>query len=142
MRHFGPHGFKWLPIALASFQEQFDLNGLLRFPVGFGSFYLLNLVFGLVDVPTILGGICSIGILTGVTLALESPLGIGGFFLPNLFGGMKWLTGSYGTGFAVFAAADSFLNSSKRSAQSCNSLTRWGQYLARLYARRTSSSSW
>ncbi|HWF06666.1 MAG TPA: hypothetical protein VHA06_23445, partial [Candidatus Angelobacter sp.] len=58
-----------LPIALASFQEQFDLNGLLRFPVGFGSFYLLNLVFGLVDVPTILGGICSIGILTGTTLA-------------------------------------------------------------------------
>ncbi|MGZ7074234.1 MAG: hypothetical protein ACXVKL_17480, partial [Candidatus Angelobacter sp.] len=58
-----------LPIALASFQEQFDLNGLLRFPVGFGSFYLLNLVFGLVDVPTILGGICSVGILTGVTLA-------------------------------------------------------------------------
>ncbi len=58
-----------LPIALASFQEQFDLNGLLRFPVGFGSFYLLNLVFGLVDVPTIFGGICSLGILAGVTLA-------------------------------------------------------------------------
>ena len=31
-----------LPIALASFQEQFDLNGLLRFPVSFGSFYLLQ----------------------------------------------------------------------------------------------------
>jgi ABC-2 type transport system permease protein len=58
-----------LPIALASFQEQFDLNGMLRFPVGFGSFYLLNLVFGLVDVPTILGAICSLGILAGVTLA-------------------------------------------------------------------------
>jgi ABC-2 type transport system permease protein len=58
-----------LPIALASFQEQFDLNGLLRFPVSFGSFFLLNLVFGLVDVPTILGGICCLGILTGVTLA-------------------------------------------------------------------------
>lgn len=58
-----------LPIALASFQEQFDLNGMLRFPVSFGSFYLLNLAFGLVDVPTILGGICSLGILTGVTLA-------------------------------------------------------------------------
>ncbi len=28
-----------LPIALASFQEQFDLAGLLRFPVNFGSFY-------------------------------------------------------------------------------------------------------
>lgn len=58
-----------LPIALASFQEQFDLSGLLRFPVSFGSFYLLHVVFGLVDVPTILGGICSLGILAGVTLA-------------------------------------------------------------------------
>ncbi|MGA8087945.1 MAG: hypothetical protein WCA10_11590 [Terracidiphilus sp.] len=58
-----------LPIALASFQEQFDLAGLLRFPVNFGSFYVLNLVFGLVDVPTILGSICCVGILIGVTLA-------------------------------------------------------------------------
>jgi len=58
-----------LPIALASFQEQFDLSSLLRFPVSFGSFYLLSIVFGLVDVPAILGGICCIGIWTGVTLA-------------------------------------------------------------------------
>lgn len=58
-----------LPIALASFQEQFDLSGLLRFPVSFGSFYLLNVVFGLVDVPALLGGICCLGILVGVTLA-------------------------------------------------------------------------
>jgi ABC-2 type transport system permease protein len=64
-----------LPIALASFQEQFDLSGLLRFPVNFGSFYLLNLVFGLVDVPTILGGICCVGILTGVTLARPALFG-------------------------------------------------------------------
>ena len=64
-----------LPIALASFQEQFDLNGLLRFPVGFGSFYFLNLVFGVVDVPTILGGVCSIGILAGVTLARPALFG-------------------------------------------------------------------
>lgn len=58
-----------LPIALASFQEQFDLNSLLRFPVSFGSFFLLSIVFGLVDVPAILGGICCVGIWTGVTLA-------------------------------------------------------------------------
>lgn len=58
-----------LPIALASFQEQFDLSGLLRFPVSFGSFFLLNVVFGLVDVPALLGGICCLGILGGVTLA-------------------------------------------------------------------------
>lgn len=64
-----------LPIALASFQEQFDLNGLLRFPVSFGSFFLLNLVFGLVDVPSILGGICCLGILAGVSLARHGLFG-------------------------------------------------------------------
>lgn len=58
-----------LPIALASFQEQFDLSGLLRFPVSFRSFFLLNVVFGLVDVPALLGGICCLGILVGVTVA-------------------------------------------------------------------------
>ena len=64
-----------LPIVLASFQEQFDLSTVLRFPVNFGSFYLLNLVFGLVDVPTILGGICCLGILTGTTLARPAMFG-------------------------------------------------------------------
>ncbi len=41
-----------------------------------------------------------IGVLTGVVGAAG---GVGGFFLPNIFGGMKWLTGSYGSGFAVIA---------------------------------------
>ena len=58
-----------LPIALASFQEHFDLSGLLRFPVSFSSFYLLSIVFGIVDVPALLGGICCIGIWFGATLA-------------------------------------------------------------------------
>lgn len=70
-----------LPIALASFQEQFNLSGLLRFPVNFGSFYVLNLVFGLVDVPTILGSICCLGILTGVTLARPALFGWTAFVL-------------------------------------------------------------
>ena len=46
-----------------------------------------------------------IGVMTGVVGAAG---GVGGFFLPNLFGGMKWLTGSYGTGFAVFAGVGLF----------------------------------
>jgi NNP family nitrate/nitrite transporter-like MFS transporter len=29
--------------------------------------------------------------------------GVGGFFLPNLLGGLKGLTGTFGSGFAVFA---------------------------------------
>jgi ABC-2 type transport system permease protein len=70
-----------VPIVMASFQEQFDLAGLLRFPVSFGSFYVLNLVFGLVDVPTILGSICCLGILTGVTVARPALFGWTAFVL-------------------------------------------------------------
>jgi NNP family nitrate/nitrite transporter-like MFS transporter len=43
-----------------------------------------------------------IGVLTGIVGAAG---GVGGFFLPNLLGGLKGLTGTYGSGFAVFAAA-------------------------------------
>jgi NNP family nitrate/nitrite transporter-like MFS transporter len=42
-----------------------------------------------------------IGVVTGIVGAAG---GVGGFFLPNLLGGLKGLTGSYGPGFAVFAA--------------------------------------
>jgi ABC-2 type transport system permease protein len=63
--------FIWqvLPIMLASFQEQFDLGTLLRFPVGFRPFFLLYVVFGLSDLSTILGGLCCLGIFAGVTAA-------------------------------------------------------------------------
>ena len=92
-----------LPIALASFQEQFDLSSLLRFPVSFGSFYLLSIAFGLVDVPAILGGICCVGIWTGVTLAR-----------PNLWGWMALVLGVYAIfnillGRAVLAWVDRWL---------------------------------
>ncbi len=58
-----------VPIMLSTFQEQFDLGALLRFPVGFSSFFLLYIVFGLADVSTILGFLCCLGILIGVTIA-------------------------------------------------------------------------
>ncbi len=58
-----------VPIMLASFQEQFDLSSLLRFPVGFRPFFLLYVVFGLSDVSTILGALCCVGIFVGVTVA-------------------------------------------------------------------------
>jgi ABC-2 type transport system permease protein len=63
--------FLWqaVSVALASFQEQYDLGGLLRFPVNFSSFYALCLLFGLIDASTLLGGLCSIGILIGVSIA-------------------------------------------------------------------------
>jgi ABC-2 type transport system permease protein len=64
-------GLLWLmlPLMAASFQEQFDLGILLRFPVSFGSYYLLYVVFGLADVSSILGALCCLGIWAGITAA-------------------------------------------------------------------------
>ena len=66
--------FLWqmLPITIASFQQQFEVSGLLRFPVSFGAFYLLIFTFGLIDVSTLMGALCSLGILIGVTAAQPS----------------------------------------------------------------------
>lgn len=64
-----------ISIALASLQEHFDLGSLLRFPVNFGSFYLLHLIFGLVDASTLAGGLSCLGLLTGITLARPDLFG-------------------------------------------------------------------
>jgi ABC-2 type transport system permease protein len=68
--------FLWqmIPVMLASFQEQFDLGILLRFPVRFSSYVLLYLVFGLLDVSTILGGLCCLGMWVGVAVATPGLL--------------------------------------------------------------------
>jgi ABC-2 type transport system permease protein len=80
--------FAWqmIPVMLASFQEQFDMGILLRFPIRFGSYYLLWVVFGLADISTILGGLCCLGIWIGITIAR-----------PGMF---AWVA----LGLAVFAA--------------------------------------
>jgi NNP family nitrate/nitrite transporter-like MFS transporter len=41
-----------------------------------------------------------IGVITGIVGAAG---GAGGFFLPNLLGGLKQLTGTFATGFVIFA---------------------------------------
>ncbi len=64
-----------IPVALASFQEQFDMGGLLRYPVNFGSYYLLFLVFGLLDISSLLGGLCCLGIFCGITVARPGMIG-------------------------------------------------------------------
>jgi NNP family nitrate/nitrite transporter-like MFS transporter len=83
------------------------LAGLAVLPPLIGAISLLFVVMGLLGMGN--GSVFQlvpqrfpkeIGVLTGVVGAAG---GIGGFFLPNVFGGMKWLTGSYGTGFAVIA---------------------------------------
>jgi ABC-2 type transport system permease protein len=79
-----------LPVMLASFQEQFDLGSLLRFPVSFGSFFLLYVVFGLSDVSSIVGGCCCLGIWAGITIAQPglfawTALGLAVFAVFNIF---------------------------------------------------------
>jgi ABC-2 type transport system permease protein len=51
--------FLWLllPVAVASFQEQSDLGILLRFPLRFGSYFLLYLISGLMMLRPLL--VCS-----------------------------------------------------------------------------------
>ncbi len=81
--------WQMIPVALASFQDQFDLGGLLRFPVSFGSFFVLYVVFGLADVSTILGVLCCLGIWIGITLVRPEmfawiALGLAGFAVFNV----------------------------------------------------------
>lgn len=71
--------WQMVPVMMASFQEHVDLGDLLRFPVSFGSYLLLYLLFGLFDVAGILGGICLAGIWVGLTAArphLLLPVGL------------------------------------------------------------------
>jgi ABC-2 type transport system permease protein len=77
------------PVMMASLQEQFDLSILLRFPVRFSTYYVLYVIFGLVDVSTILGALCCLGIWTGITLARPeffgwTALGLMGFAAFNV----------------------------------------------------------
>jgi ABC-2 type transport system permease protein len=83
--------FIWqvVPVMLASFQDQFDLGSLLRFPVSFGSFYLLYVVFGLADISSILGGLCCFGIWAGITVVRPdlfawTALGLAAFAVFNI----------------------------------------------------------
>ncbi|MGA8731501.1 MAG: hypothetical protein WB608_22270 [Terracidiphilus sp.] len=81
--------WQMIPVALASFQDQFDLGGLLRFPVSFGSFFVLYVVFGLADVSTILGLMCCLGIWIGIALVRPEivgwiSLGLAGFAILNV----------------------------------------------------------
>jgi len=58
-----------VPVTVASFQQQFDMGGLLRFPVSFAAFFVLHLLFGLIDASTIVGVLCCAGLWVGATLA-------------------------------------------------------------------------
>lgn len=83
--------FLWLmfPIVVASFQEQSDLGTLLRFPVRFGSYFLLNLISGLMEPSTFVGVLCCLGVWLGIVIArpdlyLWAALGLSLFAVFNI----------------------------------------------------------
>lgn len=63
--------FLWLmfPLLVTSFQEQSDLGILLRFPVCFGSYFLLHLISGVMEVSTVVGALCCLGVWLGIVMA-------------------------------------------------------------------------
>jgi ABC-2 type transport system permease protein len=83
--------FLWLlfPVLIASFQEQSDLGILLRFPVHFGSYFLLYLISGLMEASTIVGVLCCLGVWLGIVMArpdlyLWTTLGLSMFAVFNI----------------------------------------------------------
>ena len=83
--------FLWLmfPIAIASFQEQSDLGILLRFPVRFGSYFILYLISGLMEASTFVGVLCCLGVWLGIVIArpdlyLWAALGLSVFAVFNI----------------------------------------------------------
>ena len=83
--------FLWLmfPVLIASFQEQSDLGILLRFPVHFGSYFLLYLISGLMEASTLIGVLCCLGVWLGIVIArhdlyLWAMLGLSVFAVFNI----------------------------------------------------------
>jgi ABC-2 type transport system permease protein len=66
-----PLCFLWqvVPVMLSAAQESVEFNFLLRFPVGFRSYALLYLFFGIFDPASMLGGICVLGVWIGTVAA-------------------------------------------------------------------------
>ena len=61
--------WQFVPITVASFQENADLSIFLRFPLTFRSYALFYILFGLFDIGSLVGGIALLGIWIGASIA-------------------------------------------------------------------------
>jgi ABC-2 type transport system permease protein len=64
--------WQFIPITIASFQENADLSVFLRFPITFRSYAFFYILFGLFDIGSMVGGIALLGIWVGVSVARPS----------------------------------------------------------------------
>jgi ABC-2 type transport system permease protein len=62
------------PIMAAAFTNNPDTSDLLRFPLSYGSYFLVRLAYSVCDPATALGSLWSFGILVGVTCAKPALL--------------------------------------------------------------------
>ena len=62
------------PIMATAFTNNPDSSGLLRFPLSYGAYFLVRMVYGAFDLATALGSLWSFGILVGVGLAKPEVL--------------------------------------------------------------------
>jgi ABC-2 type transport system permease protein len=61
--------WQFIPITIASFQENADLTIFLRFPITFRSYALFYILFGLFDAGSLVGGIALLGVWLGASIA-------------------------------------------------------------------------
>jgi len=62
------------PIMAAAFASSPDSSDLLRFPLSYGSYFLVRLAYGAFDPASAIGGLWSFGILVGVSIAKPALL--------------------------------------------------------------------
>ncbi|HXW55361.1 MAG TPA: hypothetical protein VEJ67_06410 [Candidatus Cybelea sp.] len=78
------------PVMASAFAESFDSSSLLRFPLGYRSFFLMRLVYGSLDPGTALGVVWLLGIWMGISAArplllLPAAFVLLSFAIVNLF---------------------------------------------------------
>jgi ABC-2 type transport system permease protein len=60
------------PVMASAFSENVDSSNLLRFPLSFPSYFLIRLVYGSLDPPTIIGCLWLLGLTVGIGIAQSS----------------------------------------------------------------------
>jgi ABC-2 type transport system permease protein len=62
----------FFPLVATAFTEVFDSSNLLRYPLRYSSFFIVNIIYGSLDGSTIVGGLWLLGAAIGVSIA--SPM--------------------------------------------------------------------
>jgi ABC-2 type transport system permease protein len=66
--------WQFFPIMAAAFTSHSDSSDLLRFPLGYGSYFLVRLAYGAFDPASVIGSLWLFGILVGVVFAKPALL--------------------------------------------------------------------